>query len=128
MSPAPVSSPVPGPAPDLPDREATMPDPQPTPSDPSQHDGAATTFADRVDALSLEQALQDFEVANARVLDLTHRLTELNRELVDLRSEHERLRIAHNKTLARRAAPRVAVETGAHQALRIARALKRRLR
>ena len=42
--------------------------------------------SERVDRLSLEQALLDFEVANARVLDLTHRLTELNQELLELRS------------------------------------------
>jgi hypothetical protein len=109
-----------------------MSDPQPTgsPADQPTVSGGRTptAFADRVDALSLEQALLDFEVANARVLDLTHRLTELNRELVELRSEHERLRIAHNRSLARRAAPRVAVEAGAYQALRVARAVKRRLR
>jgi hypothetical protein len=96
----------------------------------STEDASSSTaaFTERVDSLSLEQALIDFEVANARVLDLTHRLTELNRELLDLRSEHERLRIAHNRSLARRAAPKVALEAGAHQALRVARAVKRRLR
>jgi hypothetical protein len=100
------------------------------PTDTTAPEATATgeSFAQRVDRLSLEQALVDFEVANARVLDLTHRLTELNRELLDLRSEHERLRIAHNQSLARRAAPKVALEAGAHQALRVARAVKRRLR
>ena len=90
--------------------------------------GSAASVTETVDRLSLEQALKDFEVANARVLDLTHRLTELNQELLELRSTHERLRIEHNKVLARRAAPRAAAEAAASQALRVARAVKRRLR
>jgi hypothetical protein len=89
--------------------------------------GSAASVTETVDRLSLEQALKDFEVANARVLDLTHRLTELNQELLELRSTHERLRIEHNKVLARRAAPRAAAEAAASQALRVARAIKRRL-
>jgi transcriptional antiterminator Rof (Rho-off) len=89
--------------------------------------GRATTLTETVDRLSLTQALKDFEVANARTLDLTHRLTELNQELLELRSAHERLRIEHNKVLARRAAPRAAAEAAASQALRVARAVKRRL-
>jgi len=88
----------------------------------------ASSLTATVDRLSLEQALKDFEVANARTLDLTHRLTELNQELLELRSTHERLRIEHNKVLARRAAPRAAAEVAASQALRVARAVKRRLR
>ena len=35
-----------------------------------------------LDGISLSQALLDFEVANARVIDLTKRLTAMNRELV----------------------------------------------
>jgi hypothetical protein len=100
----------------------------PTDTTVPETSSTSESFTERVDRLSLEQALVDFEVANARVLDLTHRLTELNRELLDLRSEHEKLRIAHNQSLARRAAPKVALEAGAHQALRVARAVKRRLR
>jgi hypothetical protein len=111
----------------LPKRDVPMSD-HPTDTTAPEASASSQTFAKRVDQLSLEQALVDFEVANARVLDLTHRLTELNRELLDLRSEHERLRIAYNRTLARRAAPKVAVEAGAHQALRVVRAVKRRLR
>jgi hypothetical protein len=90
--------------------------------------GRAASLTETVDRLSLEQALKDFEVANARTLDLTHRLTELNQELLELRSAHERLRIEHNKVLARRAAPRAAAEAAASQALRVARAVKRRMR
>jgi len=90
--------------------------------------GRAPSVTETVDRLSLVQALKDFEVANARVLDLTHRLTELNQELLELRSTHEKLRIEHNKVLARRAAPRAAAEAAASQALRVARAVKRRMR
>jgi predicted nucleic acid-binding Zn-ribbon protein len=35
-----------------------------------------------LDGVSLRQALLDFEVANARVIDLTKRLTAMNKELV----------------------------------------------
>ncbi|MEY2152567.1 hypothetical protein AB7849_16795 [Rhodanobacter sp. 115] len=40
-----------------------------------------------LDGISLEQALIDFEVANARVIDLTSRLTSLSRELIQARTE-----------------------------------------
>lgn len=52
-----------------------------------------------LDRLSLIQALHDFEVANARVVDLTQRLIGASRELatareelVSLQREHEELR------------------------------------
>lgn len=35
-----------------------------------------------LDGISLRQALLDFDVANARVIDLTRRLTAMNKELV----------------------------------------------
>lgn len=35
-----------------------------------------------LDGISLKQALLDFDVANARVIDLTKRLTAMNKELV----------------------------------------------
>jgi hypothetical protein len=35
-----------------------------------------------LDEISLRQALLDFDVANARVIDLTRRLTAMNKELV----------------------------------------------
>lgn len=40
-----------------------------------------------LDGISLEQALIDFEVANARVIDLTARLTSLSQELLQARTE-----------------------------------------
>jgi hypothetical protein len=47
----------------------------------------------KMDEINLEQALVDFEVANARVVDLTARLTGLNEEVLRLRSENESLRL-----------------------------------
>jgi predicted nuclease with TOPRIM domain len=41
----------------------------------------------QLDSLSLEQALLDFERANARVIDLTQRLLEASDELVELKAE-----------------------------------------
>lgn len=46
-----------------------------------------------LDKISLEQALIDFEVANARVMDLTSRLTSMSRELINTRSELERIKV-----------------------------------
>jgi hypothetical protein len=44
-----------------------------------------------LDGVSLTQALIDFEIANARVLDLTRRLTTLHEELQTLRAENTTL-------------------------------------
>lgn len=41
----------------------------------------------RLDRLNLTQALLDFELANARVLDLTARLVESNKRVLTLQSE-----------------------------------------
>lgn len=46
-----------------------------------------------LDGLSLAQCLQDFEVANARVMDLTARLTGINTQLVAKTAELEKLRL-----------------------------------
>lgn len=43
--------------------------------------------ADDLDRISLSQALRDFEIANARVIDLTARLTATHNRLVD--TQHE---------------------------------------
>ena len=42
-------------------------------------------ITESIDRLSLEQALRDTEVATARVVDLTARLTSANEELLELR-------------------------------------------
>lgn len=54
-----------------------------------------TALTEDLDHLSLEQALLDFEVANGRVLDLTHRLIELAGVNASLRSELETLRLRY---------------------------------
>ena len=57
--------------------------------------------ARKLDRISFEQALIDFEVANTRVIDLTQRLTALNAQLSKTRTENERLKLAlaHKKAL-----------------------------
>jgi hypothetical protein len=63
-----------------------------------------------MDRLSLEHALHDFEVANARVVDLTQRLIGTGRELAQAREElaalqreHEELRAVHDRMQLSRA-------------------------
>jgi hypothetical protein len=64
-----------------------------TDPDPATEAVSATIpLPSRLDQISLEQALLDFEVANARVVDLTKRLVEATDELVRLRHETELLR------------------------------------
>lgn len=53
----------------------------------------AGSTKDTMDALSLEQALIDTEVATARVVDLTSRLLELNRLLDEERAAHDAERL-----------------------------------
>ena len=55
---------------------------------------ASRVLTEELDRLSLEQALTDFGLANARVLDLTRRLTELSQEVARLSDENARLRSA----------------------------------
>jgi hypothetical protein len=66
-----------------------------TTTDPDTASREATVSASlpsRLDEISLERALLDFEVANARVIDLTKRLVEATDELVGVRHENELLR------------------------------------
>jgi hypothetical protein len=53
-------------------------------------DDPSTDLAHELDRLSLTQALLDFEVANARVTDLTQRLIEASNEIAALRAELDR--------------------------------------
>lgn len=55
---------------------------------------------DDLDRLSLERALLDFDRANARVIDLTHRYVEATEEIKHLRHDLESLRIEYAKALA----------------------------
>lgn len=57
-----------------------------------------------MDALSLSQALLDFEMANARVLDLTARLVEANGRVLGLQSEADAARRAADDVRASLAA------------------------
>jgi hypothetical protein len=52
-------------------------------------------IVDQLDGISLEQSLVDFEVANARVLDLTRRLTSLNAQLMETRTELEQVKLRY---------------------------------
>jgi len=47
----------------------------------------------RLDTISLEQALKDFEIANARVVDLTQRLLDSERRRADIADELEQLKL-----------------------------------
>jgi hypothetical protein len=53
-------------------------------------DDTSTDLSRELDRLSLTQALLDFEVANARVTDLTQRLIEASNEIAALRAELDR--------------------------------------
>lgn len=64
--------------------------------------GAGAGLGAEMDRLSLTQALHDFDVANARVVDLTQRLIGTGRELAAVREqlaslqrEHDALRTTH---------------------------------
>ena len=63
--------------------------------------GNGDSLSAEIDRLSLEQALRDFEVANARVIDLTQRLVAQTAETKRLRHEVETLRIEHGAVAAR---------------------------
>ena len=75
-----------------------------------RHQATSTDVEHELDRLSLAQALRDFEVANARVVDLTQRLVGASQELVaarqeleTLRREHEELRAEHDQMRRSRA-------------------------
>jgi len=53
----------------------------------SARDVTATELDRELDRLSVEQALRDFEIANARTIDLTQRLVDLSHEVTDLREQ-----------------------------------------
>ena len=54
----------------------------------------------RLSEINLEQALLDFEVANARVLDLTQRLTSITSELLATRQQLESSRMSASQAQA----------------------------
>jgi hypothetical protein len=63
-------------------------------SAPQQKEEPSST-AD-LDRVALTQALRDFEIANTRVLDLTQRLIESERQRKDAENELEHLRLKIN--------------------------------
>ncbi len=56
-------------------------------------DETAADLTRELDRLSLTNALVDFEVANARVTDLTQRLIDSANEIVDRRADIDRQRL-----------------------------------
>lgn len=56
-----------------------------------------TDITEELDRLSLAQALQDVEIANARVMDLTQRLIAASKEVADLRREIDEFRAEHHE-------------------------------
>lgn len=88
--------------------------------------GAREALAvDAMDRLNLEQALIDFEIANARVVDLTGRVTALTSEVLKLRSELSLLQIRHGQVEAEALAVRTHLDNlRGSIAFRIARGLR----
>jgi hypothetical protein len=56
-------------------------------------DSPAAKIAKGMDELSLEQALKDVDVANARVIDLTQRLIAAQQRTVELQTTVERMQV-----------------------------------
>jgi hypothetical protein len=69
-------------------------------TEPSEatHGAALSMGADeltrRLDRINLTQALLDFEIANARVLDLTARVVDSNKRVLTLQAEADASRLA----------------------------------
>ena len=53
------------------------------------------TTEEQLDRIVLNQALVDAEIATARVIDLTERLVDARRQLMELHGELDRLRMEH---------------------------------
>jgi chromosome segregation ATPase len=53
----------------------------------------ATSLETEIDRLSLAQAIRDFEIANARTIDLTQRLISANERIRELQKEADELRV-----------------------------------
>ena len=54
-----------------------------------------------MDDLSLEQALKDVEIANARVIDLTQRLIAAQRRIIELQTSVDRVHVELSELRAR---------------------------
>lgn len=64
-----------------------------TPETADHHSDVAATM----DRISLAQALQDVEIANSRVMDLTQRLIAANNEIVVLRRRVDEIQFLHQQ-------------------------------
>lgn len=79
-----------------------------------------------LDDISLEQALIDFEVANARVIDLTARLTSLSKELLQAKTELATVKLRSSAPVG--SAPYRAINVGDMAELEQLRDIVRQLR
>lgn len=79
----------------------------------------ATPLSGQLEGISLAQALVDFEIANARVMDLTQRMLDLQLQLNESRAQRERDRIEMAGQLQQQAASFAAerLELDAHRAI-----------
>jgi predicted nucleic acid-binding Zn-ribbon protein len=81
-----------------------------------------------LDEISLSQALLDFEVANARVIDLTKRLTTMNKELVKATTALQRTQLRNRQLDAElKAIKQSRAFRSAELAARVARGARSRL-
>lgn len=72
-----------------------MADSKTTPKDATP--GASAPDPGTIDDISLRQALLDVDVANARVIDLTRRLTTLNKELRQTTNDLQKTRLRNRQ-------------------------------
>lgn len=98
-------------------------------ADQAASDEVTNTFD--LDGVSLAQALRDVEVANARVIDLTKRLTSMNKELVKATTALQKAQL-RNRQLDARIKELEAIEgtrafRSARAAGRVARGVRSRL-
>lgn len=81
-----------------------------------------------LDQISLSQALLDFEVANARVIDLTKRLTAMNKELVKTTTALQKAQLRNRQMAAElKAIKQSRAFRSADLAVRVARGARSRL-
>jgi hypothetical protein len=93
--------------------------------------GSDSDAVRELDRLSLGQALRDFEVANARVVDLTRRLTTMNRELIEAQKQIAKLKssVTRLETASKQPVPVRTSQGGAlRKAKRFGGRVRRRIR
>ena len=83
---------------DAPESEAAFAGTEPSASSENAVGDALTIgpgeLTRRLDRINLTQALLDFEIANARVLDLTSRVVDSNKRVLKLQAEADASRLA----------------------------------